>query len=102
MRKVTLWGRHKSAPYEPSRRSIVMELTYSRQVPASGRHKEKQHVVYCVLDIDPSLVGLCPACFEPMLAMVPLSGVHPRPPDVSGIDVKLDTDAEKWTIWTGR
>ena len=97
--KSNVVGATKSAPYEPSRRSIVMELTYSRQVPASGRHKEKQHVVYCVLDIDPSLVGLCPACFEPMLAMVPLSGVHPRPPDVSGIEVKLDMDAEKWAIW---
>ena len=97
--KSNVVGATKSAPYEPSRRSIVMELTYSRQVPASGRHKEKQHVVYCVLDIDPSLVGLCPACFEPMQVMVPLSGVHPRPPDVSGIDVKLDMDAEKWAIW---
>ena len=88
-----------STPYEPSRRSIVMELTYSRHVPASSIHKEKQHVVYSILDIDPSLVGLCPACFDPMLAMIPLSGIHPRPPDVSGIGVKLDIDAEKWAMW---
>ena len=88
-----------STPYEPSRRSIVMELTYSRHVPASSIHKEKQHVVYSILDIDPSLVGLCPACFDPMLAMIPLSGIHPRPPDASGIGVKLDIDAEKWAMW---
>ena len=85
-------------PYKPASRSIVMELTYSRQVPASKTHKEKQHVVYCILDIDPSLVGLCPACFEPMGALIPLSGVHPRPPDTAGIKVKLDMDGDKWAI----
>ena len=29
-------------PYQPASRSIVMELTYSRQVAASKTHKEKQ------------------------------------------------------------
>ena len=86
-------------PYQPASRSIIMELTYSRQIPSSKTHKEKQHVVYCILDIDPSLVGLCPACFEPMEVLIPLSGVYPRPPDATGVKVKLDMDGEKWSIW---
>ena len=34
-----------------------------------------------------------------MEVLIPLSGVHPRPPDTSGVKVKLDMDGEKWAIW---
>ena len=81
----------------PRPRHVNMELTYARRDGTHHTSQEFHHVRYHHLWIDPSLDGLCPACFEPFEVLLPRSGVYPTPPGPKSPSLRLYRDGVNWT-----